>query len=276
MAQDQPKATGGNKPKPGGNTPKPGGNTPKPAGTQSAKDRSRAQSRPVSGKPAKGGTSAKPAAKSGGTGGNKPRPGRPAATAAKPPRRRLRGADRLGCRRPGHRDHRRAGDRQGLHRVVDHQRHLHADHPGLPLPGVGHHHGAGLGLQHRGGQLPLPGDLHPPDGAHRPAGPHPGWEDAGDALLRRRVVPLLRRRAVGAGRGAGPVRHLERAAGHRLLPHRRLPRDPDPRASRRPPSTASTCRSSPSRPAPTSPTPATPRATATSRCSSRPRRSRPC
>jgi thiol-disulfide isomerase/thioredoxin len=85
MAQDQPKATGGNKPKPAGTPPKAGGNTPKPATPQSAKDRSRAQSRPVSGKPTKG-AAAKPTAKSGGTGGNKPRPGRPTASAAKPPR----------------------------------------------------------------------------------------------------------------------------------------------------------------------------------------------
>ncbi len=86
MAQDQPKGTGGGKPKAGGNTPKPGGNTPKPATGQSAKDRSRAQSRPISGKPAggKGGNTPRPAAAS--TGGNKPRPGRPVATAAKPPR----------------------------------------------------------------------------------------------------------------------------------------------------------------------------------------------
>ncbi|HEY1990667.1 MAG TPA: DUF929 family protein [Acidimicrobiales bacterium] len=59
----------GNKPKPAGNTPKPGGNTPKPRpGTPSAKEASRAQSRPVSGKGpgGKGG---------GGRGGNTPRPG---------------------------------------------------------------------------------------------------------------------------------------------------------------------------------------------------------
>ena len=86
MAQDQPKGSGGDKPKAGGNTPKPGGNTPKPSSGQSAKDKSRAQSRPVTGKPAgaKGGNTPKPAA--GAKGGNKPRPGRPVATAAKPPR----------------------------------------------------------------------------------------------------------------------------------------------------------------------------------------------
>ena len=86
MAQDQPKGSGGDKPNAGGNTPKPGGNTPKPAAGQSAKDKSRAQSRPVTGKPAgaKGGNTPKPAA--GAKGGNKPRPGRPVATAAKPPR----------------------------------------------------------------------------------------------------------------------------------------------------------------------------------------------
>ncbi|HWE70864.1 MAG TPA: DUF929 family protein [Acidimicrobiales bacterium] len=58
----------GNKPKPAGNTPKPGGNTPKPRpGTPSAKEASRAQSRPVSGKAGGG--------KGGGRGGNTPRPG---------------------------------------------------------------------------------------------------------------------------------------------------------------------------------------------------------
>ena len=67
----------------GGNTPKPGGNTPKPTGTsQSAKDRSRAASRPVATKsPAKGG---KPAS-SGGKGGNTPRPGGRPASPTKPP-----------------------------------------------------------------------------------------------------------------------------------------------------------------------------------------------
>jgi hypothetical protein len=59
----------GSKPKPAGNTPKPGGNTPKPRpGTPSAKEASRAQSRPVSGK-AGGGRGG------GGGGGNKPKPG---------------------------------------------------------------------------------------------------------------------------------------------------------------------------------------------------------
>jgi len=58
----------GNKPKPAGNTPKSGGNTPKPRpGTSSAKEASRAQSRPVSGKAGGG--------KGGGRGGNTPRPG---------------------------------------------------------------------------------------------------------------------------------------------------------------------------------------------------------
>jgi hypothetical protein len=58
----------GNKTKPAGNTPKPGGNTPKPRpGTSSAKEASRAQSRPVSGKAGGG--------KGGGRGGNTTRPG---------------------------------------------------------------------------------------------------------------------------------------------------------------------------------------------------------
>ncbi len=69
MAQQQQKGGGGNSPKPGGNTPKPGGNTP------SAKDRSRAQSRPVS--------TRSPGGKPGRGGGNTPRPGgRPVATPA--------------------------------------------------------------------------------------------------------------------------------------------------------------------------------------------------
>ena len=90
MAQDQKKPpVGGNKPKP---TTSGGG-----AG-QSAKDRSRAQSRPVTGKPptGKGGnaTGANKVAggggRGGGGGGNKPRPGsRPAPT---PPKRRVSGA----------------------------------------------------------------------------------------------------------------------------------------------------------------------------------------
>jgi len=69
MAQDQNKTrTGGNKPKP---TDRPG------PGGQSAKDRSRAQSRPVSGKSPAG----KAAKAGGGKGGNTPRPGgRPAPT----------------------------------------------------------------------------------------------------------------------------------------------------------------------------------------------------
>jgi Domain of unknown function (DUF929) len=74
--------TGGNKPKTGGNTPKP---PARPGGTatqtsQSAKERSKAQSRPVSGKAPSGksGTSSGAAR----TGGNKPKPGgRPVATA---------------------------------------------------------------------------------------------------------------------------------------------------------------------------------------------------
>ncbi len=76
MAQDQKKIpTGGNKPKPG--------NSPGGVAGQSAKDRSRAQSRPVTGK-APAGKVAK--ASGGGKGGNTPRPGgRPAP--ASPPRK---------------------------------------------------------------------------------------------------------------------------------------------------------------------------------------------
>jgi hypothetical protein len=67
----------GSKPKVGGNTPKPGGNTPKPRpGTPSAKEASRAQSRPVSGKG--------PGGKGGGKGGNTPRPGTQRQVAAGP------------------------------------------------------------------------------------------------------------------------------------------------------------------------------------------------
>ena len=83
MAQDQ------KKPPVGGNKPKPPANSGSSAG-QSAKDRSRAQSRPVTGKaPAGKGGKASGSARSGG-GGNKPRPGgRPAPT---PQKRRLSGA----------------------------------------------------------------------------------------------------------------------------------------------------------------------------------------
>jgi hypothetical protein len=66
----------GNKAKPAGNTPKPGGNTPKPRpGTSSAKEASRAQSRPVAGKGPGG---------KGGAGGNTPRPGNQRQVAAGP------------------------------------------------------------------------------------------------------------------------------------------------------------------------------------------------
>jgi hypothetical protein len=88
MAQDQKKSTvGGNKPKPGNATGNEG---------QSAKDRSRAQSRPVSGKAPTGrsgrATGANKTGGGGGAGGggNKPRPGgRPAAV---PPKRTVSGA----------------------------------------------------------------------------------------------------------------------------------------------------------------------------------------
>ncbi len=98
MAQDQNKTpAGGNKPKPKPG-PKPGA-TPAGGRNQSAKDQSRAQSRPVStkapaGKPAKAGGAARVSGSgsggSGNKGGNKPRPGgRPAPT---PQPRRLSGA----------------------------------------------------------------------------------------------------------------------------------------------------------------------------------------
>jgi hypothetical protein len=72
MAQDQDKpVVGGNKPKPGN----PGGG----AGGQSAKDKSRAQSRPISAKAPS--TKAGASSGGGGKGGNRPRPGtRPAPT----------------------------------------------------------------------------------------------------------------------------------------------------------------------------------------------------
>ncbi len=70
----------GSKPKVGGNTPKPGGNAPKPRpGTPSAKEASRAQSRPVSGK----GPGGKGGGGKGG-GGNTPRPGTQRQPAAGP------------------------------------------------------------------------------------------------------------------------------------------------------------------------------------------------
>ena len=84
MAQDQKKTVGGNKPRPGN---PPGGNQ-----GQSAKDRSRAQSRPVSGKapPGRSGRATGANRTGGGAGGNKPRPGgRPAAV---PPKRTVSGA----------------------------------------------------------------------------------------------------------------------------------------------------------------------------------------
>ncbi len=91
MAQDQSKTSaGGNKTSTGGNKPKPGNASGAGSG-QSAKDRSRAQSRPVSGKAPTGKAGkATGANKTGGPGGNKPRPGvRPA---PQPPKRKLSGA----------------------------------------------------------------------------------------------------------------------------------------------------------------------------------------
>ena len=67
-----------------------GGNRPKPQNGQSAKDRSKAQSRPVA---AKGGNRPRPAASGGGSqggGGNRPRPGAP--RQGPPPARRISGA----------------------------------------------------------------------------------------------------------------------------------------------------------------------------------------
>ncbi len=94
MAQDQSKtSSGGSRTSSGGNKPKPG-NPPGGGSGQSAKDRSRAQSRPVSGKAPTGksgrATGANKTGGPGGTGGNKPRPGgRPA---PQPPKRKLSGA----------------------------------------------------------------------------------------------------------------------------------------------------------------------------------------
>jgi hypothetical protein len=87
MAQEQQKKAtgGGNKPQAGGNKPKPTGNGA--TSGQSAKDKSRAQSRSVSAKAPAGrsGTSGGGAAK----GGNKPRPG--SAPPPQPSRRRMSG-----------------------------------------------------------------------------------------------------------------------------------------------------------------------------------------
>lgn len=80
MAQEQSK---GGKPKPGGGAARPGGNTPKSGTPQTAKDRSRAQSRPISGKAP---TGAAKGTRPGTKGGNVPRSGRPGASAVKPPR----------------------------------------------------------------------------------------------------------------------------------------------------------------------------------------------
>jgi Domain of unknown function (DUF929) len=82
MPQEQNKVTtGGNKPKPPSTA---GGPPSKGAGGQGAKDRSKAQSRPVTGK-APGGNTKKPAA-GGGKGGNTPRPGAKPAALPKPSR----------------------------------------------------------------------------------------------------------------------------------------------------------------------------------------------
>jgi len=52
---------------------------------------------------------------------------------------------------------------------------------------------------------------------------HQGCRQARDPLHRRRILPLLRHRALAAGGGAQPVRHLHRPARHPLLSHRRVP-----------------------------------------------------
>ena len=130
---------GGNKPKPGTTS---GGN-----GGQSAKDRSRAQSRPVSGK-APAGRSGKASANSK-TGGNKPKPkpgGRPAAAPAPAPG--VRGHDGLGSGRTGGRDHRGAGHREGQQQL-EQQHRLYTGHRRAGLGGARRDQHPRVRLQHR-------------------------------------------------------------------------------------------------------------------------------
>ena len=91
---------------------------------------------------------------------------------------------------------------------------------------------------------------------------------AGHALLRGRVLPLLRGRTVGHGRRPLPLRDLVRSQDHRLLPHRRRRRDPHLQLLRRPPSPAPTSHFAGIEQYSNVPT----ASAATSRCRSRPRR----
>ena len=106
--------------------------------------------------------------------------------------------DGLDRGRPCRGDRRRAGDRQGGHRQLelDHQRHLHAGHSGTCLGGPRRDQHSTLRLQQGRDHLVGRGD-QPADRDQRPAPDDPRREVAGDALLRRRVLPLLRRGALG-------------------------------------------------------------------------------
>ena len=146
----------------------------------------------------------------GGKGGAPPRPG---ADRPRPhPRRVVRSHDGLGRGRPGRRDHRRAGHREGHRQLEQRQRLLHAGHPGAGLGGPRRDHHPRCRSTTRWGSPRRPCQVIPPTVADRPAAADPQRQDPGDALLRGRVLPVLRRRALGHDGGAVPLRDLERTS----------------------------------------------------------------
>ena len=237
MADDQKK-----KPVTGGNTPKPPAR-PGGAPNQSAKERSKAQSRPVSGKSPTGKSGQATGRAKSAAGGRR----REQAPAGRQARARSEAQPLLRCRvglgrgGPGHRHRGRAGRGQGGHRRLVRPHHLHAGDGGARLRGQGRHQHPGVGLRQGGGQLP--GGRPARVAAHHAEGPagavHQG-QVAGHALLRGRVLPVLRSRALGHRRRAGPVRDLVRPQDHCIVPHRRLRPDPHLQLRRAPRSPAPT------------------------------------
>ena len=176
-----------------GNKPKPG-TTSGGTGGQSAKDRSRAQSRPVSGK-APSGRSGKVQRQQQGRGQQaQAEAGGPAAGHPRPAQG-LRGHDGLGSGGAGGRDHRGAGRREGQQRL-EQQHRLHAGHRGAGLGGARRDQHPRVRLQHRRDQLAV-GAGDSPHHPVQPAPDDPRRQVTGHALLRRRVLPVLRRRTVG-------------------------------------------------------------------------------
>ncbi len=107
----------------------------------------------------------------------------------------LRGHDGLGRGGAGGRDHRGAGRREGQQRL-EQQHLLHAGHRGAGLGGARRDQHPRVRLQHRRGQLAV-GAGDSPHHPVQPAPDDPRRQVTGHALLRRRVLPVLRRRTVG-------------------------------------------------------------------------------